>query len=134
MPTKTANSAALANLLRNPHLMRPSKLNNGENGNSINEELLQEDNEEQIINNKPKRSRGLNEVNQQIITFNHNSVPVVNETEIVPTETNAPANHKSSTNDNNHVQHVGTTVPMEVSHSTMHFLSAEPGSQACRKK
>jgi len=134
VPIKTANFAALEHLLRNPQLMRPAKINNGVISNSVNAELLQEENEEKIITSKPKRSRGLNEVNQPINTINNKSSPAVNEAEIDATETSALADQKSSYHENTSASHECNHAPVEVSHSATHFLSAKPGFQTCRKQ
>jgi hypothetical protein len=121
--TKSAN---LANLLRNPQLMR-RPVNNDQAvtkaKETIHSELLQEENSAAIISNKPKRSRGINDNEQQINSENqHNAKHLV--ASLPPT-----ANRTIPENNDN-----DSTTPMDVSKVSSPFLLAEPGFQACQQK
>jgi hypothetical protein len=125
--SKPANPAALANLLRNPHLMRPI-IANEKTGTEIKdtnkEMLLQEENTEASLTVKPKRSRLFNDDDKTVTTGNQESSIHLSITKL--DDTSAENHQTISTAD-----HGNTSTPMDVSKATS-FLSAEPGSQACR--
>jgi len=112
---------ALANLFRNPNLLRPKVVPNVTIAR-IDDEVLQEENNETPITIKSKRSRVSNPTDQQVIKSNQeHSISPIN---IDPKNNNATIS-SNSTN--------GTSTPMDVSQNKA-FLSAEPGSHACRAK
>lgn len=115
------NSGALISLLRNPNLLRKSKLDNAAAANSnahTNDDQLMEENNEVFIANKTKRSREVISENRHI------------QSSSVVTGKNTHHAQSSSTPSNKAVT-ISTSMHVP---QTNHFLSAEPGIQACREQ
>jgi len=127
--SKISNSDALAKLLRNPNLIRPSFVESPSvthNKEHTNKEHLMEEKSDVIITNKSKRSREITCNDDQQLEENgqHQLSKVGSVT------TSATTSHQTITK--NGSSNTRTHTPMEVTQSR-HFLSAGPGSQACRE-
>lgn len=123
--SKAADTKLLANLLRNPLLMRQLTNINVSDTNQINEDTTLEENIEAIIGNNLKQSRELNDTVEHLTEVSQ------------PYQATADVNNPKSTHDSNnnisqllHDSNSNTSAPMEINQISKHFLLVALGSQA----
>ena len=111
-----AKSVSLAELLKNPHLIRPSpNINEPVTELSPHEQTLMEEDNDAIFQANLKRSR------TDLTAQNHQTAYASSSVTPSPSTT---ADHHTPTDTNQQSTHASYT---------RHFLSAEPGKQACRE-
>ena len=122
--SKTIKSDKLAQLVRNPQLFLPQNSPNEKLKDNGNADIIEEENNLAIISSKPKRSRSANDENQGInVTLTQHTLPA---------EASHGTAHSELISNNKPDSHDSKATPMDVTQSSTSFLSAEPGSQACR--
>jgi hypothetical protein len=116
--------AALANLLRNPNLIRSvAKVGKAPTAIMSNHELVPEENDEVVLSSKLKRSRNLNAENQHVTDNKQPPIAAITHLNGTTSQSHQSPSSNSPKGD--------ASSPMDVSQPNP-FLSAEPGSQACR--